>query len=384
MVTDFSGPGQIPAGSRPTVAVVLGTRPGIVKLAPVLRRLNDVGVPHFAIHSGQHYTENMDHVFFEDLGIDPPVQRIGQRTPGVLQGAQTAEMLTGIEQVLVTERPRVVLVGGDANTNLAGALAARKLGLLVGHVEAGLRSRDWRMPEEHNRVIIDHISDVLFASSEHAKAMAQAEGVRGRIVVAGSTIGEALHHSLALTAGASEDVMTKADGQYTVVTLHRQENVDSGPVLQELCTALRHLPDKLGMPLLWPLHPRTRARLGEFGLLDVLENTAGLTLLEPSGHIEFTRMLARAALVVTDSGGVQQEACILHVPCVTARLSTEWVETIDCGANWVAGTEASQIVEAGMVMMARDRDWADPFTVTGIPASQCIVDVVAEILGEAG
>jgi UDP-N-acetylglucosamine 2-epimerase (non-hydrolysing) len=383
VVADSHGPGQIPADSRPTVAVVLGTRPGIVKLAPVLRRLIEVGIPHFAIHSGQHYSENMDRVFFEDLDLPAPEHRIGQRRPGVRQGEQTAEMLTGIEQVLVQERPRVVLVGGDANTNLAGSLAARKLGLIVGHVEAGLRSRDWRMPEEHNRVMIDHISDVLFTSSEHAKATAEAEKVRGRVVVTGSTIGEALHHCLA-ARDTSDSASADLGSSYALVTLHRQENVDDPAVLRELCTGLCALPDKLGLSLRWPMHPRTRARLAEFGLLDGLAMADGLVLSEPAGYAEFTRLLAGAALMITDSGGVQQEACILRVPCVTARPSTEWVETVEVGANLVAGTEATQLIEASVAMAGRQRDWPDPFQVAGAPASHRIVQETAELLGGHG
>lgn len=384
MVTDPYGPGQIPVGSRPTVAVVLGTRPGIVKLAPVLRRLIDVGIPHFAIHSGQHYSENMDRVFFEDLGMPTPEHRVGQQRPGVRQGEQTAEMLTAIEQILVRERPRVVLVGGDANTNLAGSLAARKLGLIVGHVEAGLRSRDWRMPEEHNRVMIDHISDVLFASSEHAKATAQAEGVRGRVVVTGSTIGEALRHCLTPAGGNGDSAAVGSGPGYVLVTLHRQENVDDPAVLRELCTALCALPDKLGLPLRWPLHPRTRARLTEFGLFDVVTAANGLVLAEPAGYNEFTRLLSGAALMITDSGGVQQEACILRVPCVTVRPSTEWVETVEVGANWVAGTEARQVIRACGAMAGRERNWPDPFQMAGAPASYRIVQETAELLGGGG
>jgi UDP-N-acetylglucosamine 2-epimerase (non-hydrolysing) len=380
-MAEAPGPGQAAAGSRPSVAVVLGTRPGIVKLAPVLRRLNNLAVPHFVVHSGQHYSQNMDRIFFQDLGLRPPRYRIGNLRPGMLHGEQTAEMLAGIERVLVREMPRVVLVGGDANTNLAGALAARKLGLLVGHVEAGLRSRDWRMPEEHNRVVIDHISDVLFASSEHAQVTAQSEGVRGRIVVTGSTIGEALRFSLASTGHDGGTIPRGSAGSYVLVTLHRQENVDDRAVLQELCTALCDLPGRLGIPLRWPLHPRTRARLGEFGLLGVLQQAAGLDLLEPLGHVAFTRLLAGAALVLTDSGGVQQEACILQVPCVTARPTTEWAETVEVGANKLAGTNANHVVAACLAMIARQGAWPDPFVLREIEASQRIVEVTAELLG---
>lgn len=379
MVSEAFGPGTARADSARCVAVVMGTRPGIVKLAPVVRRLAEAGVPHFVIHSGQHYSENMDRVFFKDLGLPSPEYRIGSRRPGVLQGEQTAEMLAGIEKILLRERPRIVLVGGDANTNLAGALAARKLGLIVGHVEAGLRSYDWRMPEEHNRVMIDHISDVLFTSSERAKSTAQAESVRGAIFVTGSTIREALEYSLS-SAGTPQLTSDGVKSEYALVTLHRQENVDDPVVLAELCAAVRSLPDKLGIPLRWPLHPRTRGRLAEFGLFEAITGADGLTVTDPAGHLEFARLLSEASLVVTDSGGIQQEACILHVPCVTARLSTEWVETVEVGANWVAGNRANQITEACVAMTGRRRDWPDPFRMPGATASHRIVEATEAAL----
>ncbi|MHB1432115.1 MAG: non-hydrolyzing UDP-N-acetylglucosamine 2-epimerase [Streptosporangiaceae bacterium] len=388
-MTAATRPGALPSGCRPTVAVVLGTRPGIVKLAPVLHALAAANLPHFAIHSGQHYSANMDQVFFTDLDLPAPAYRVGDRRPGMLQGEQTAEMLAGIERVLARERPALVLVGGDANTNLAGALAARKLGLVVGHVEAGLRSRDWRMPEEHNRVMIDHISDILFAPSRHAKRTAEAEGVRGRVLVTGSTVGAALRSSLdrggdAADRAADTDLTGPDRADYALVTLHRAENVDDPAVLAELCAGVCSLPGKLGMPLRWPLHPRTRARLTEFGLLGEVAGAAGVTLTEPAGHRAFTRLLADAALVVTDSGGIQQEACILRVPCVTARTSTEWTETVEAGANLVAGVTAADLVDACLAMIGAPRDWDDPFESVGVPAAERIAGVAAEVLGAAG
>ena len=392
-MTVTAGPGTVPAGCRAAVAVVLGTRPGIVKLAPVLHALAAARVPHFAIHSGQHYSANMDQVFFTDLDLPAPAYRVGDRRPGMLQGEQTAEMLTGIERVLARERPALVLVGGDANTNLAGALAARKLGLVVGHVEAGLRSRDWRMPEEHNRVMIDHISDILFAPSRHAKDTAEAEGVRGHVLVTGSTVAAALRSSLDRGGDAANRVTDphQADGHlpghspgYVLVTLHRAENVDDPAVLAELSAGVCALPGKLGLPLTWPLHPRTRARLTEFGLLGDVAGAAGVTLVEPAGHRAFTRLLADAALVVTDSGGIQQETCILRVPCVTARTSTEWTETVEVGANLVAGVTAAQLIDGCLAMIAASRDWDDPFESDGVPAAQRIAGVAAEVLEAAG
>ena len=367
-------PGQWPADAAARVAVVLGTRPGIVKLAPLLRRLASEDVPHFAIHSGQHYSPAMDAVFFVDMGLPAPGCRIGNCRPGITQGAQTAEMLAGIERVLAAERPGIVLVGGDANTNLAGALAARKLGLLVGHVEAGLRSWDWRMPEEHNRTMIDHISDVLFVPSERARLIAESERVRGEIVVAGSTLGEALRYTLTqVSADGGRRGGQSGAGGYVLVTLHRQENVDDRAVLGGLVGAVGELPAKLGVPVRWPLHPRTKVRLAEFGLLDGLLTVPGVVTGEPGGHRDFVRLLAGAALVLTDSGGVQQEACILRVPCVTARESTEWQETVRAGANMVAGTDSGDIVAACAQMIERPGSWADPFEVGGHDASELIV-----------
>lgn len=367
---------------KPVVCVVLGTRPGIVKFAPVLHEMRNSGLPHFVVHSGQHYSANMDAVFFAEHGLASPEFRVGNMRPGIRPGEQTAEMLTGIERVLVEERPAIILVGGDANTNLAGALAARKLGLIVGHVEAGLRSRDWRMPEEHNRVMIDHISDALFVSSDRAKLTAEAEGVQGEIFVTGSTIGEALADSRVRSGDHRDGVAARAgsDPGYVLVTLHRQENVDDPPVLDELVSAVNEIPHVLNRQVVWPLHPRTQNRLDAFGLLPRLSRNDRVVLLPPVGHREFVSLLSDAGLVLTDSGGVQQEACILRIPCVTARRSTEWVETVEVGANWVAGTAAKEIIEATLEMVGRERTWADPFSPPGVAPSRRIVERTRELL----
>ncbi len=376
-------PGKVSAifETRRSVCVVLGTRPGIVKFAPVLYRLQEAEAPHVVIHSGQHYSENMDAVFFDQLGLPQPDFRVGAVRPDVTQGEQTAEMLTGIERALMQERPRVVLVGGDANTNLAGALAARKLGLIVGHVEAGLRSSDWRMSEEHNRVIIDHISDVLFVPSERAKATAHAEGVQGVIHVTGSTIGEVLQRTLASAGGAGPNGDTERVGEgFALVTLHRQETVDDRETLRPVTQALRRVPEELQRDVVWPVHPRTRKRLVEFSLLEELEEHPGIRLLPPVGHREFARLLARAGLMITDSGGVQQEACILRIPCVTVRPTTEWVETVDVGANTVVGTDEDKILSGCRMMGASARDWPDPFSPNGQLPSHRIVDLTLQLL----
>lgn len=355
--------------------MVLGTRPGIVKFAPILHQLRIMNVNHIVVHSGQHYSANMDAVFFAEHGLAPPDFRVGDRQPGVTPGRQTAEMLAGIERVLLEQRPSVVLVGGDANTNLAGALAARKLDLLVGHVEAGLRSRDWRMPEEHNRVMIDHISDVLFVPSERAAKTARGEGVRGEIHVTGSTIGEALQRTLDESPAAPPQ-----DSPYALVTLHRQENVDSREILGGLVAAILKLPRALDVDVVWPVHPRTQKRLTSFGLSTSLEDEKRIRTINALGHREFVQLLAGAVLLLTDSGGAQQEACILRVPCVTARPTTEWVETVDAGANALSGTDQDAVLEVCTKMAASNRTWEDPFSVNGELPSRRTVEITLDLI----
>jgi UDP-N-acetylglucosamine 2-epimerase (non-hydrolysing) len=247
----------------------------------------------------------------------------------------------------------------------------------VGHVEAGLRSRDWRMPEEHNRVMIDHISDALFVSSEHARATAESESVQGHIFVTGSTIVESLEQALASTAGSSH---RRAAKPFVLVTLHRKENVDDLEVLEGLVEALSRVAAKLDQPVVWPVHPRTHERLKRFRLLRRLGASTGVHLRDPAGHLEFVSLLATASLVLTDSGGVQQEACILRVPCVTARPTTEWIETEEVGANAVVGTRPDAIVEACVAMCERSRDWADPFSLPGASASRRIVESTLKLI----
>lgn len=326
------------------------------------------------VHSGQHYSANMDSVFFAEHGLAPPDVRVGDLRPDVTPGEQTAQMLAGIEQVFIERRPAVVLVGGDANTNLAGALAARKLDLLVCHVEAGLRSRDWRMPEEHNRVMIDHIADALFVPSERAATTARAEAVQGEIHVTGSTIGESLQRTLELAARRIDD-----RPPYALATLHRQENVDHPEVLTALVSAVIALPEHLDVDVVWPVHPRTRKRLTAFGLLDALGSNGRVQALDAVGHREFARLLAGALLLLTDSGGAQQEACILRVPCVTARPSTEWVETVEVGANLVAGTDDSAVIKACIEMASSRRDWPDPFALPGTLPSVRTVELALDL-----
>jgi UDP-N-acetylglucosamine 2-epimerase (non-hydrolysing) len=362
------------------VCVVLGTRPGIVMLSPVIRELIRRQAPYFVLHTDQHYSRNMDRQFFEDLGLPEPQHRLSGVAGQTLHGSQTAAMLSGCEQVFIAERPCLVLVGGDANTNLAAALAARKLHTQVGHVEAGERSMDWRMPEEHNRVVIDHISEYLFTTNEKASENLRREAVRGRIIETGNPIVDAIRENLDLaarrTAIAAE--LDLEPEHYVLMTVHREENVDSRAGLESILRGIELVTTTLPHRVLFVVHPRTQRRLREFGLEALAASIDGLRMVPAVGYLAFLSLLSRAALVLTDSGGVQQEACLLQVPCVTMRETTEWIETVAIGANMLVGTTPETILKGATEMLQAPRQWENPFG-NGTAAVR-IVDTVQEVL----
>lgn len=364
-----------------SVCVVVGTRPGIIKMSPLIKELKRRALPHFVLHTGQHYSYEMDKKFFEDLELSPPRHHLPRCRPGSLHGEQTAHMLLGLEAVLVKERPRVVLVCGDANTNLAGALAARKLQIEVGHVESGLRSNDWRMPEEHNRVIIDHISEYLFAPTRETRENLIKDNVKGRIFVTGNTIVDALleHMGLAKKRSSILEKLGLKPGGYMLSTCHREENVDVQETLSCILEGLALIGGKMGLPLVFPAHPRTVKRLGQFGLMGRLKKIPNLMLIEPAGYFDFLTLLENSRAVLTDSGGIQEESCILKVPCVTLRENTERPETLRAGSNIIAGTDPARMLEAARKAIEKKRDWENPFgdgkaahriidAITGVPA----------------
>lgn len=344
------------------VCVILGTRPGIVKMSPVIRALKKERVDFFVIHSGQHYSYSMDKQFFEDLKLPSPQYHLNTVRRYHSHGGQTAEMLKGIEKILIRERPRIVLVGGDANTNLSGALAARKLRLIVGHLEAGLRSLDWRMPEEHNRVMIDHISELLFAPTEKARKNLLNESVRGQIWVVGNTIVDAVKQNLriALESRSLADWNVSKDSYY-LLTMHREENLDDHRNLNEFINLLGNLDDVSSFPILFPMHPRTRETFVHNRLMTKLLQMKNLRILNPLGYLDFLVLLSGCKLVLTDSGGVQEEACILHVPCLTLRENTERPETVEVGANLVVGLDPKKVIPAFRRCEDLKREWTNPF-----------------------
>lgn len=348
------------------VAVLIGTRPGIIKMSPLVHELKRRNANHIVIHSGQHYSEEMDKRIMQDVGLNKPDYHIRRHDSWITHAQQTAYMLTAIEEILLNERPDVLLVCGDANTNLAGALAARKIHVKVGHVESGLRSFDWRMPEEHNRVIIDHISDYLFAPTNESKRYLLEDGVKGKIFVVGNTIVDA---TLKYAEKAKKERFSKvkelADNKsYILVTLHREENVDHKEILENIIDAFVEIGTINESPIIFPMHPRTRKMVKEFGLMDKLLEIKSLRLVEPMTYLDFLAFLANARLVMTDSGGLQEESCILKVPCITLRESTERHETVKIGANHVAGTKKKKIVEKfKKVWRGRDKigNWKNPY-----------------------
>jgi UDP-N-acetylglucosamine 2-epimerase (non-hydrolysing) len=357
-------------GEFPKVCVILGTRPEIIKMSPILRLLKEKGADHFTLHTGQHYSHSMDAVFFQQLRLDQPKYNlhVGSGT----HGEETGRMLQGIEKVLMEEKPGIVLVEGDTNTVLAGALAAAKLHIKVGHVEAGLRSFDMEMPEEINRIVADHVSDALFAPTKVSERNLLREGIDPeKIHVTGNTIVDAVRQNLELAMKVDLPKGLAMD-RYALATLHRQENVDDPERLKGLMEALAKVSGAFGMPVIYPAHPRARKRLEEFGI----KAGEGVALAEPVDYLAFLRLEKGATLILTDSGGVQEEACILGVPCVTLRDSTERPETVDVGANEVAGTDPETIVALAREMVRRRKGWKNPYG--DWKAAERILDIIAE------
>lgn len=334
------------AGSEPRlhVAAVVGARPQFVKAAVVSRATRTVGsMRETLIHTGQHYDDNLSRVFFDELDIPPPAYHLGIGSG--THGAQTGRMLEAIEQVLLSERPDWVLVYGDTNSTLAGALAATKLHVPVAHVEAGLRSFNRRMPEEVNRVLTDHASDLLFAPTEAAVANLRREGIPAeRIMLVGDVMYDAAlyYGDKAEKTSCILDSLGLQPKDYILATIHRAENTDDAARLEAIFGGLAMVAGH--MPIVVPLHPRTRRALAEADRLGTLPSE--MQLIDPVGYLDMVMLEKHARLIVTDSGGVQKEAYFYHVPCVTLRTETEWVELVELGWNHlVAPTQADAVAE---------------------------------------
>jgi UDP-N-acetylglucosamine 2-epimerase (non-hydrolysing) len=338
------------------LAIVLGTRPEIIKLSPIIRECERRKLDYCLIHTGQHYSYEMDRIFFDELKLPLPDYHLDVGSGS--HGRQTGKMLSGIEEILASEAPDIVYVQGDTNTVLAGALAASKLHIRIGHVEAGLRSFDRTMPEEINRVMTDHISDLLFAPTTAAKELLLREGIpEARIFVTGNTIVDAVRENLGLADRQILPRLGLSPKSYLLSTLHRQENVDSRERLAEIFRGLELVTGESGLPVILPVHPRTRKMIDAFGV----RIPDSIRLIEPLGFLEFLEAESGARLALTDSGGVQEECCILGVPCVTLRENTERPETVQVGANIIAGYRSGHILQSALKMLSAGSGWQNPF-----------------------
>lgn len=323
------------------ILTIVGARPQFIKAAAVSRVLRKQ-FREVLVHTGQHYDDNMSQVFFNELEIPRPDYNLGIGSGG--HGVQTGAMLADIEEILLKEKPDRVLVYGDTNSTLAGALAAAKLHIPVAHVEAGLRSFNRRMPEEINRVLTDHVADLLFCPSKTAVANLAAEGVCSGVHLVGDVMYEAVMHAVAVARQKSDvlERLSVTPGGYALATIHRAENTDDPERLARLVAALQEISRK--MPVLFPIHPRTKEKLAGMAMGEGND----LHLMEPLGYLDMVRLTAGASVVLTDSGGLQKEAYWLQVPCVTLREETEWVETVQQGWNVLAGAECDVILCAAV------------------------------------
>jgi UDP-GlcNAc3NAcA epimerase len=310
------------------IVTVIGNRPQFVKAAAVSRLLRERH-EELIVHTGQHYDDELSRIFFEELGVPAPDRQLGVHDGSVT--SQTARMLAALEPELQKLRPDMVLVYGDTNSTLAGALAAAQRHVAVAHVEAGMRSFDRRMPEELNRVLTDHASDLLLCSTETAVQNLRNEGARGEVTLVGDAMADVTLAFAPVAEQRSEALAANGvkPGQYVVVTAHRAGNVDDPSRLELLVELLEALP----LDAVFPLHPRTRARLDATGLRSRLEAAPRLRLAPPLGYLDFLTLARNAHAILTDSGGVQKEAYLLGTPCVTLRDTTEWVETVEAGWN---------------------------------------------------
>jgi UDP-N-acetylglucosamine 2-epimerase (non-hydrolysing)/UDP-GlcNAc3NAcA epimerase len=347
------------------IVTIVGNRPQFVKAAAVSRLLRERH-EELLVHTGQHYDDELSKVFFEELGIPAPDRELGAGSGSNTE--QTARILAALAPVLAELRPGLALVYGDTNSTLAGALAAAQAEIPVGHVEAGMRSFDRSMPEELNRVLTDHASDLLLCSTQTAMDNLAREGVYGDAQLVGDVMADV---SLAFREIAAErstilaDLALKAGG-YLAVTAHRAGNVDDPDRLERLVALLEALPQ----PAVFPVHPRTRARLEAAGLLARLD---GMTLVAPLGYLDFLELARHARAILTDSGGVQKEAYLLGVPCVTLRDTTEWVETVDAGWNVLVDLDR----EAALAALERTPPPERPELYGGGRAAERVRDAVS-------
>ena len=342
------------------IATILGTRPEIIKMAPIIDEISKRDIEQVVIHTGQHYDEEMSDNFFKDLEIPTPdyTIHVGSGT----HGKQTGLMMKGIEEVLLVEKPDIVLVQGDTNAVLAGALVASKLHIAIGHVEAGLRSFDMTMPEELNRRVADVATTMYFIPTEQSAINLLAEGFSHKnLFITGNTVVDACfrHLEIAKKRGFEDESLAGLDidnlDNILTLTMHRAENVDVKERVVNIIDALKELSD---MNIIFPIHPRTKNTLENFGLFEELNNLSHVHIIKPLGYLDFLLLTSKSTLILTDSGGLQEEAITLNVPALTLRYNTERPETVAAGGNILVGSDKDSILENARKILS-DEEFAD-------------------------
>jgi UDP-GlcNAc3NAcA epimerase len=324
------------------VASVVGARPNFVKMGPIHKSLISSGIEHLIVHTGQHYDYEMSEIFFSDFELPRP--NIHLDVGSGSSCFQIGEIVKRLEEKLMQRDVDLVLVYGDTNSTLAGAICANKCSIKLGHIEAGLRSYDFTMPEENNRVLTDHVSNYLFAPTRNAVNNLKKEKIRGKVYYTGDLSVEIINKIKVISKQSKIlDILNLKSRSYLLLTMHRAENTSSRDYFIQLLKAFESLIDST---IVFPIHPRTKKMFKTFGLLDRLQKCSNVIMLLPVGYIDFIALLQNALKVVTDSGGIQKEAYLLKVPCITMRKNTEWVETIKGQWNVLTGIDSKKIVDA--------------------------------------
>lgn len=330
------------------IATILGTRPEIIKLSPLIP-LFDENFEHILIHTNQHYSPEMDYIFFKDLNLRKPDYFLNVGSGS--QAYQVGNMMVKIEEILQKEKPEIVIVQGDTNSTLAGALVAAKLNIKLAHVESGCRSFNKKMPEEINRIIADHCSEILFAADEAGYTNLLREGIeKEKIFLTGSTATDALLRNLEYSKKSDIIEKTALPDNFVTVTLHRAENTNNTAVLKEIISALNEIAEKT--TVVFPVHPRTKKFIED----NKIVLGKNIIRTEPLGYLDFIKLMSSSLFVMSDSGGIQEEAAILNIPCLILREETEWQRLVDAGKNIIAGTQKEDITRiAGDLLENKDK-----------------------------
>ena len=337
---------------------IVGARPNFIKIAPIVRRMQrrENEFKPLIVHTGQHYDRAMSDSFFADLGIPEPDFHL--EVGSASHAVQTAKIMTAFEPIVLQEKPDWVLVVGDVNSTIACALVCAKLGVKIAHVEAGLRSRDRSMPEEINRILTDSISDLLLTTSQDADENLKSEGIsEDKIKFVGNVMIDSLFYSLKLAENSTvREDLNLSEINYAVLTLHRPSNVDDETTFSNLLDAICAISEKL--PVIFPAHPRTKANIEKFGFAEKF-NASNLRLIRPLGYLDFMRLYSGAKIVLTDSGGLQEETTALSIPCLTLRENTERPITISHGTNHLVGTNPEKIKQTAFAVLSQATNSTD-------------------------